>query len=370
MRVVVLLLFSSLTLSAAQINFRDNFESGMRNWLPPRPADWQVEQEGGNHFLRLLRPGYGPGVPRRPLNYALLRDRCFGDFTLSVRLRRAGKSLTIVFGYQDTLHFNYAHLSVDRGTEQKVHNGIFRVDGGERFRIDNPDRPPALPDKEWHTARIVRQAPQVDVYMDGSSEALLSVNEKLFPYGRVGIGSFDESGDFDDFQITGTPSNACNSVDMKLPALADTALTSKAAAEAKNHGTEQAVPLGPDAFALLDFPGLRQWPGYAVKQAVLFVHAPGQTAGEVRISTVKGQWDEKAAPAGLGLAWKPAAAQGRPEGWLAIPVEPALARSMMSGESTGLALAAGQPLTIDSRETQFIPYLQLILEFNTKAQRH
>ncbi|MCX6617550.1 MAG: hypothetical protein NTZ98_15815, partial [Acidobacteria bacterium] len=157
MRVLVLLLLCCLAAGAAQITFRDNFESGMKNWLPPRPADWEIAAEGGNHFLRLIRPGYGPGVPRRPLNYALLRDRCFSDFTLSTRLRRAGKSLMIVFGYQDTLHFNYVHLSVDRGTQQKVHNGIFRVDGGERARIDDPDRPPALPDKEWHTAKLVRQ---------------------------------------------------------------------------------------------------------------------------------------------------------------------------------------------------------------------
>jgi len=361
MRVLVLLLLAWASLGAAQSEFRDNFESGMKNWLPPRPADWEIAVEGGNHFLRLSRPGYGPGVPRRPLNYALLRDRCFTDFTLSTRLRRAARSLLIVFDYQDTLHFNYAHLSVDRGTQQKVHNGIFRVDGGERFRIDDPDRPAALPDKEWHAAKLVRQGPRAAVYMDGSAEPLLSVNQGLFPYGRVGIGSFDESGDFDDFSIAGTPSKACNSANMKLPALADTALTVKAAAEVKNYGAEQALPVGPNGFALLDFPGIRQWPGYQVKQAVLFVHAPGQTAGQLRVSTVKGQWDEKAPPSSLGLAWKPATAQARPEGWLAIPVDGALVSSMMSGESTGLALTAAQPLTIDSRESGFIPYLAIEL---------
>jgi hypothetical protein len=35
---------------------------------------------------------------------------------------------------------------------------------------------------------------------------------------------------------------------------------------------------------------------------------------------------------------------------------------MINGESDGLAVAAAHPLTIDSRESTFIPYLQLQLE--------
>lgn len=192
----------------AQVTFRDDFESGMKNWVLPRAADWEIAAENGNHYLHMIGV-YSPGVPRRPLNYALLRNGCFSDFTLSVKLRRQKRSVLLTFGYQDTLHFNYIHLSVDTGTKQPVHNGIFRVDGGERFRIDNPDRPAALPDMQWHTVKVVRKGDSVAIYMDGSSEALLQATGKLFPYGRVGLGSFDELGDFDDFEITGTPSSGC-----------------------------------------------------------------------------------------------------------------------------------------------------------------
>lgn len=200
----LLVLLLAPLLPAQQKTFHDDFEHGMKNWLPPRASDWKIAEENGNHFLR-LKSVYPPGVPRRPLNFALRRDACFSDFTMSVRLRQRNRSLIIVFDYQDTLHFNYAHLSVEPGTKTLVHNGIFGVDGTPRVRLDDPNRPPALPDQNWHIVKIVRQGNSVRVYMDGSSEPLLETSKGLFPYGQIGIGSFDEIGDFDDLEISGTP---------------------------------------------------------------------------------------------------------------------------------------------------------------------
>ena len=187
-----------------RIAFRDDFESGDRGWWQfPHPEDWAILSEkdaalGVNHYLHMKR-NREPGVPRRPLQFALLKKAKVGSFDFQTRLRREGKSMIIVFNYVDTLHFYYAHLSADRGQQDAVHNGIFIVNGEPRKRIAGIDAPPALPDREWHKARVARdaRAGAIQVFMDDAHQPLFSVDD-TFTCGQVGIGSFDETGDFDD----------------------------------------------------------------------------------------------------------------------------------------------------------------------------
>ncbi|HET7841374.1 MAG TPA: hypothetical protein VFM21_07205, partial [Terriglobia bacterium] len=144
-----------------------------------------------------------PGVPRRPLQFALLKGPKVGSFELTTRLRREHRSLIIVFNYVDTLHFYYTHQSMDTGAKQPVHNGIFIVNGAPRVRIAGVEAEAALPDTNWHTARVVRDvySGSIEVLMDGSKQPLFSIQDSTFTCGRVGIGSFDETGDFDDFDL-------------------------------------------------------------------------------------------------------------------------------------------------------------------------
>lgn len=186
------------------LSFHDDFENGvLSSWAFPFQEDWQILAEGPNHYLHMLR-SREPGVPRRPLQFALFKGSRVGSFELTTRLRREHRSLIIVFNYVDTLHFYYAHLSVDSGLKQEVHNGIFIVDGGPRKRIAGLEAAPALPDTDWHTARIVRDASsgEIEVLMDGTKQPLFSLRDSTFTCGRIGIGSFDETGDFDDFELT------------------------------------------------------------------------------------------------------------------------------------------------------------------------
>ena len=195
------------------IRFHDDFEQEkLSAWDFPFPEDWQILAEGPNHFLHMIR-SRPPGVPRRPLQFALLRGPKVGSFEFSARLRREGKSMIVVYGYADTLHFNYVHLSRDRGVQVAVHNGVFVVDGGPRRRIAGLDAQPALPDDAWHTVRIVRkvQPDRTEVFMDGSKEPLFTATGSQFPCGAVGIGSFDETGDFDDIRLRSEDSG-CDSV--------------------------------------------------------------------------------------------------------------------------------------------------------------
>lgn len=185
------------------VDLRDNFEQAdLGLWLFPHPEDWAILSEGTNHYLHMVRAGE-PGVPRRPLQFALLKGVNVGSFEFSTRLRREKRSLIVVFNYVDTLHFYYAHLSRDRGTEQPVHNGIFIVNGEPRQRIAGLDALPALPDEQWHRVRVVRNARSgsIQLFMDDQSQPLFALTDSTFTCGQVGIGSFDETGDFDDVEL-------------------------------------------------------------------------------------------------------------------------------------------------------------------------
>jgi hypothetical protein len=201
------------------LNFRDNFEQGKLDaWEFPFPEDWQILAEGPNHYLHMVR-SRPPGVPRRPLQFALLKGPKGGSFTFQTSLRREHRSLIMVFNYVDAMHFYYAHFSVDTGTKQPVHNGIFIVNGEPRKRIAGLEAASALPTTDWHTARIARDVSSglIEVFIDGSKTPLFSVKDRTFTCGRVGIGSFDETGDFDNVELRSSDAG-CDASGLERPA--------------------------------------------------------------------------------------------------------------------------------------------------------
>ena len=187
-----------------KLSFQCDFSpKELSEWTLPHADDWVSKTEGGQSYLHMLRPR-DPGVPRRPLQFARLKNVNMGSFDLSVKVRREGKSMIIVFNYVDTLHFYYTHVSHDPGKVQAVHNGIFLVDGGPRRRIAGIEAQPALPDTKWHTIRVVRNVKSglIQVYSDVQQKPLFSVMDHHFSCGQIGLGSFDETGDFTDLKIT------------------------------------------------------------------------------------------------------------------------------------------------------------------------
>jgi len=187
-----------------KINFHDNFSSSkLEAWQFPFPEDWAIKEEGALHYLHMLR-SREPLVPRRPQQFALVKGISVGSFALETRVRREGRSMLIVFNYVDSLHFYYTHLSVDSGAKVDVHNGVFMVDGAPRRRIAGMEAAPALPDKNWHKIRIERSVDtgSIKVFVDDEGQARFSVIDNTFKCGQIGLGSFDETGDFGDVKLS------------------------------------------------------------------------------------------------------------------------------------------------------------------------
>jgi hypothetical protein len=183
--------------------FSDDFEQERWDrWQMPYPEDWAILSEDHNHYLHMKR-ARDPAVPRRPIQFALMKGVRVGSFDFRARVRREGRSMIVVFNYADSLHFYYTHLSVDTGSRQPVHNGIFLVNNAPRVRIAGLDAPAALPDNSWHRIRVLRDAAsgRIMVWSDVRDAPVFTVTDRTFTYGQVGIGSFDETGDFDDVEL-------------------------------------------------------------------------------------------------------------------------------------------------------------------------
>lgn len=172
-----------------------------RTWVVPASADWKVE-EG---TLRLVTSrGPLPG-PRRPIQFALTDVPNYQRLTVEADVQPLGRSLLIVVAYRDPAHFDYAHLSTDTAEDQPVHNGIFHVYGGERVRISAERGPAAFAARgRWYHVTLAHDATAgtVEVAVDGrAAPALRAVDLSLGP-GKVGLGSFDETGVFKNIKIT------------------------------------------------------------------------------------------------------------------------------------------------------------------------
>jgi hypothetical protein len=176
-------------------------------WDVQSASDWVV----GNNLLQLKVSAEPPaGQPRRPQKYALLESKPYSKVTVEAEMKRNGRSLIIVYGYQDQAHYDYAHISVDAAAAQNVHNGMFHIFGGERVRISSLEGPGSLPVQDWTPVKLVFDGETGHCYVEvnGKRNPSLDAVDLSLRWGRVGIGSFDETGDFRNVKVTGTTRDA------------------------------------------------------------------------------------------------------------------------------------------------------------------
>ena len=193
------------TVGAALAGAADTLKIFGHEWSVPVAADWKVDQEDGAPVLRLVEHrGPLPG-PRRPIQFALADVEYSGRVTVEGDVKPLGGSLLIVFAYRDAAHFDYAHFSVDTGTKQPVHNGVFHVYGGERVRISSEQGPAAFAATgRWHHVKLTHDARtgKVSVTVNGAAIPAIEAVDMSLGGGRAGIGSFDETGVFRNISIT------------------------------------------------------------------------------------------------------------------------------------------------------------------------
>jgi hypothetical protein len=185
----------------------EDFEQGAGRWEFMDPEAWRVADGPGGKFLQQHQKSrYQPPV-RSPFGIALLKDVKVGDFVLEAKCRSTVKDyghrdLCLFFGYQDPSHFYYSHLG--KKTDEHA-NQIFIVDGEARKKISTKTTAGTNWTDGWHRVKVVRKAAEglIEVYFDDMETPVQTARDKTFGAGRIGIGTFDDTGDWDEIRLSG-----------------------------------------------------------------------------------------------------------------------------------------------------------------------
>lgn len=188
--------------------FEEDFENGADRWEPTDANAWKViESPRGKVYNLFEQSKYRP-PHRSPHNISLVKDLYVGDFVLQAKVRTTTRDyghrdMCLFFGYQDPAHFYYVHL----GQKTDDHaNQIFIVNDAPRVKISSKTTPGTPWDDEWHDVKIVRRTEDgtIEVYFDDMENPVMVAHDTTFTWGRVGLGSFDDTGLWDDIRLHGT----------------------------------------------------------------------------------------------------------------------------------------------------------------------
>jgi len=182
-----------------------------KGWDFTDKSAWRMTQFANEHngVLELFGESkYEPPV-RSPLNIALVQWLDLANFDFDVKVRSTGRDyghrdLCLFFGHQDPSHFYYVHLG--KQADQAA-NSIFLVNGKPRISIAETRTKGTPWTDGWHQVRIVRRVKEglIQVYFDDMNNPVMTAHDRTFSHGRIGVGSFDDTGMFDEVRIRGNP---------------------------------------------------------------------------------------------------------------------------------------------------------------------
>ena len=184
------------------------FDKGADEWQPTEKDTWKIAEADGNRFYSQYnrKATYNPPF-RSPFHISLLKDVTVGDFVLTLRVRSTvadypHRDACIVFGYQDPNRFYYAHLG---RKPDAISCQITLVNQAPRKPITQYTGPGIPWDEKWHDVKIVRTVEDgtIEIYFDDMKKPFMTVKDSTLTWGRIGLGTFDDTADFDDVKLCG-----------------------------------------------------------------------------------------------------------------------------------------------------------------------
>ena len=172
------------------------------------PTAWEIVEVDGEHVLSLKASSDYKPPHRSPLSIALVKAPEFADFMLTADLEQTGREyghrdLCLFFGFESKSRYYYTHLATT--PDQNAHN-VFLVDGAARKNL----LPPREKGVDWgtgarHRVRVERvvKTGRIRVFFDDMKKPVFDVIDKTISSGRIGFGSFDDTGRFSNIAIDG-----------------------------------------------------------------------------------------------------------------------------------------------------------------------
>ena len=178
--------------------------------------EWELVDDGWSHktnedgtkvlSLHKKKSNYKPEF-RSPFHQAVLRDVEVTDFQLDCRVLSTHedyphRDAILIFGYQSPSQFYYVHIGK---VTDKHCNQIFIVNNAARTKITVETTEGTPWDDEWHNVRVNRnvESGEIKIYFDDMETPIMTAVDKTFAFGRIGLGSFDDTADFDDVVLHG-----------------------------------------------------------------------------------------------------------------------------------------------------------------------
>lgn len=198
--------------------YADDFENGVERWqtTDPNPQTkpfWKVvdlKNAAGEPTKAFRVTGMSDYKPpfRSPPSIALLQDATVGDFVLTAKVQStnvdagAHRDMCIFWGYQDPAHFYYVHFGAKSDPNACQ---IFIVNDAPRTPITVKEAKGTPWTVGWHDVKVVRRIADgtIEVYFDDMDEPLMTAHDDAFKWGQVGLGTFDDNGNWDDFELHG-----------------------------------------------------------------------------------------------------------------------------------------------------------------------
>ena len=188
--------------------FEEDFEKGQNRWEVTDSKSWTHRKVNGNQVFGINRRNsdYKPKV-RSPYHIALIKGVEVADFELTFDVKSTKdtgghRDCCVFFNWQDAEHFYYCHF----GANPDPHSGqIMIVKNAPRKAMTKNKNKTPWKNETWHKIKVVRDSKKgtIEVYFDDMTKPHMSVVDKTYGKGRIGIGSFDDMNDFDNIKLRG-----------------------------------------------------------------------------------------------------------------------------------------------------------------------
>jgi hypothetical protein len=181
--------------------YKQDFESekSLGEFVATDNRAWKWGKDNGIGYIEHFGKSKYKYKVRSPFNIALVNRLEVKDFILDAKLSQTGREyghrdMCVFYNFKDRSHFYYTHIA--SVTDNHAHN-CFVVNDKPRSRISHETtQGHKWSSRKWHDLRIVREhvSGGIEVYINDMDKPIMRAKDKTFEWGRVGFGSFDDTG--------------------------------------------------------------------------------------------------------------------------------------------------------------------------------